>query len=190
MAGVGWNWAALLAVITLGVVGGTCREIDSAALDAAQSVRLPALDIFASLVGFFGRAEVTVGIALGLAAARWRSSPREALVPLFIGATILIEAVLKLVVPQAPPPHERSRTIEFLLLPGVHVPFANAFPSGHMARTAFLLRIANNVPTWAVVVGIALMAITRVYLGEHWLSDVVGGLALGLGVANVARRLS
>ena len=89
--------------------------------------------------------------ALGLAAARWRSSPRDALVPLFIGATILIEAVLKLVVPQAPPPHERSRTIEFLLLPGVHVPFAHAFPSGHVARAAFLLRIVHGVPTWAVV---------------------------------------
>jgi hypothetical protein len=45
------------------------------------------------------------------------------------------------------------------------------------------LRIAHGVPTWAVVPGIALMALTRLYLGEHWLSDVVGGLALGLGVA-------
>jgi membrane-associated phospholipid phosphatase len=33
------------------------------------------------------------------------------------------------------------------------------------------------------------MMLTRVYLAEHWLSDAVGGLALGIGVANVARRI-
>src|SRR6266850_3115833 len=184
---IGYGWTAVLAVIALGVIGGACTEIDRAALDVAQAVHPPVLDVFASLVGIFGRGEVTIGIALGLAVARWRTSPRAALIPLFIAATILIETLLKLVVPQAPPPEDRSRTIE--LLPYVHVPFAHSFPSGHVARAAFLLHIAQRVPSWAVVAGIVLMALTRVYLGEHWLSDVVGGLALGLGVANVARRL-
>jgi undecaprenyl-diphosphatase len=184
---IGYGWTALLALIAFGVIGGACTEIDRAALDAAQAVHLPALDVFASFVGIFGRAEVTVGIALGLAAARWRTSPRHALVPLFIAVTIAVETFLKLVVPQAPPPEERSRAIE--LLPYVNIPFAHAFPSGHVARATFLLRIAHGVPTWAVVAGIVLMALTRLYLGEHWLSDLVGGLALGLGVANVARQL-
>jgi len=188
MVVVGWGWTALLALVSFGVIGGACTEIDRAALDAAQAVHLPALDVFASLVGIFGRAEVTIGIALGLAAARWRTSPRRALIPLFIGLTVAVEALLKGFVPQAPPPGDRSRAIEFL--PYVQIPFAHAFPSGHVARATFLLRIAQRVPAWAVVAGIVLMALTRLYLGEHWLSDVMGGVVLGLGVANIARQLN
>ncbi len=170
------------------MVGGTCRPVDDATLDALQSVHVGPLDVFASVVGLLGQAEVTAGIALGIAVARFRSYPREAIVPLFIVVIVVIESALKLIVPQLPPPHERSRTIE--LLPFLQVPLANSFPSGHVARAAFLLRISHPVPTWLVIAGIVLMAMTRIYLGEHWLSDTVGGALLGLGVANVARRLT
>jgi undecaprenyl-diphosphatase len=144
--------------------------------------------VLASVVGLFGQAEVTAGIALGLAIARWRAGRRDAVVPLLIAVTVVIEAALKVFVPHAPPPHERARMVE--LLPFLHVPFANSFPSGHVARAAFLLGIGHRVPSWAVALGVVLMAATRVYLGEHWLSDTIGGAILGLGVATVARRLS
>ncbi len=153
----------------------------------AQSLRAPWLDVASSVVGLFGQAEVTGGIALGIAVARFRARRRDAVVPLFIAAVVLIEAALKLVVPQLPPPHERARTVE--LLPFLHVPFLNSFPSGHVARTAFLLRISHGIPTWVAVAGVALMIATRLYLGEHWLSDTVGGLLLGLGVASLAQRI-
>ncbi len=132
---------------------------------------------------------MTAGIALGLAVARFRRHPREALVPLCIVVVVLIESLLKLLVPQMPPPDERARTVALLPVPFLHVPFAHSFPSGHVARAAFLLRIANGIPGWAVALGIVLMAVTRVYLGEHWLSDTIGGAVLGLGVASVARRI-
>lgn len=106
--------------------------------------------------------------------------------PLAIGAVVLVETLLKLLVPHAPPPHERSRTVE--LLPFLQVPFANSFPSGHVARAAFLLRIADRIPGWVVLIGIVLMALTRVYLAEHWLSDTLGGAVLGLAVASLALR--
>lgn len=167
-------------------MAGAWGAIDRAALDAAQAVATPWLDLAGSVVGLFGQAEVTAGIALGLAFARFRRDPGDALVPLLIVVTVAVEAVLKTVVPQLAVPSERFRTVE--LLPALQVPFSYSFPSGHVARTAFLLRIARGVPTWIVVAGIALMVATRVYLGEHWLSDTVGGLVLGLGVANVARR--
>src|SRR5256885_5523494 len=108
MARVAWNWIALLALVSVAVASGSCREVNSVALDLAQSVRVPALDLVASLVGIFGQAEVTVGIAIGLAVARFRAYPRAALIPLLIFATIAIEAVLQLLVPEAPPTHERS----------------------------------------------------------------------------------
>lgn len=148
----------------------------------------PWLDVVSSIIGLFGQAEVTGGVALGIAVARFRRSPRAALVPLAIAAVVLVEAALKILVPQVPPPHDRARTVE--LLPFLHVPFANSFPSGHVARTAFLLRVANGIPAWVAVLGIALMVLSRVYLAEHWLSDTLGGLVLGLGVASAARRLA
>jgi len=167
---------------------GASKGLDRGALDLFQSVRAPWLDVVASAIGILGQAEVAGGVALGLAIARYRRDPREAIVPLFIAVTVLVESALKLFVPQAPPPHERARTVE--LLPFLQVPFANSFPSGHVARLAFLVRIGHRVPRWLAVGAVLLMAASRLYLGEHWLSDVVGGAILGLGVANLARRLA
>ena len=152
-----------------------------------QSVRSPVLDTIGSLIGLFGQAEVTVGIAFGLAVARARRSARDGLVPLFIIVLIAIEALLKILVPHTPPPPEVSRTVE--LLPSLHVPFANSFPSGHVARVTFLTWIVRGVPTWLRVAAVVLMIASRLYLGEHWLSDCLGGLALGYFVAKVAGLL-
>jgi len=148
-----------------------------------QSVRAPWLDLFASAVGLLGQAEVAGGIALGLAFARLRRRQRDAWVPLLLAAVLAVEVVLKTAVAQPLPPRELSRTVE--LLPFAHVAFAGAFPSGHVARAAFLARVAG-VPGWLAVGFLALMMVTRVYLAEHWPSDVLGGLLLGLLVAQVA----
>lgn len=170
-------------------MGGTLRGLDRAALDALQSVGASWLDLLASLIGLFGQAEVTAGIALGLAVARYRRtrSLRDASIPLFIVVTVIVESALKLWVPQAPPPQERARTVE--LLPLLSVPFAYSFPSGHVARAAFLLAIARGLPVLVVAGGVMLMIVSRLYLGEHWLSDALGGAALGLAVAYLTRRL-
>ena len=177
----------MLALVTAAVASGSCREIDNAAFDLVQSVRAPALDLAASVVTVFGQTGITIVVALGIAVVRFRAYPRAALIPLFIFVVIAVEIGLKLLVPDAPPPHERSRSVD--LVPFVKSPLVNSFPSGHVARFAFLLRIADPVPTWALAVGIVVMVVTRLYLGEHWLSDTVGGAILGVGGANVARAL-
>jgi membrane-associated phospholipid phosphatase len=146
-------------------------------------VSAPWLNLLASVIGILGQAEVTAGIALGLAVARWRRRTPVPWTPLLIGLVVLIEIVLKTVVPQAPPPHELSRTVE--LVPFAHVDFAGAFPSGHVARAAFLAGIAR-LPTWVAVCAVALMMATRVYVAAHWPSDVLGGLLLGVLVAQLA----
>jgi membrane-associated phospholipid phosphatase len=170
-----------------GRLRGSAIGLDQWALDLFQSVRSPALDALGSIIGLFGQAEVSLGIAVGLALARARRSRRDGLIPLFIIATILIESALKLAIPHAPPPGDRSRTIE--LLPHLQVPFASSFPSGHVARLTFLATIVRGVPTWLRLLAVVLMIGSRLYLGEHWLSDCLGGLALGWLVAKVATRL-
>jgi membrane-associated phospholipid phosphatase len=152
-----------------------------------QSFRSPALDLFGSIIGLFGEVEFSVGLALGLAVARARLSVRDGLVPLFIVALIAIEAGLKLAIPHAAPPPERSRTVE--LLPHVQVAFASSFPSGHVARVTFLAGIVRGIPVWLRVLAVLLMIASRLYLGEHWLSDCLGGLAVGWLVAKASRLL-
>ncbi len=175
--------AALLSLFVLAVLVslGALRALDLAILDAAQVAHDRALDVAASGITIFGQAEIAGAIALGIALVRFRARRRDAWVPLVIALVVLVESALKIVVPQAGPPQDRSRVIE--LLPFLHVPFGSSFPSGHVARTAFLLLVAGGVPRWAHGLAIALMCLTRLYLAEHWATDVAGGLLLGYGVA-------
>ena len=163
---------------------GALRGLDRALIDLAQRAAHPALDLFGSLVGLLGQAEVTAGLALGLFVARVVTRRAEAAVPLAIAIVVLIELALKLGVPQPPPPEELSRSVA--LLPGVHAAVPGAFPSGHMARAAFLAAIVR-LPAPVALGFLALMALSRVYLAEHWATDVLGGLLLGLAVAWLAR---
>lgn len=169
---------------------GALRGFDRAVLDLFQSVRAPWLDLFSSAVSLLGQAEVTAGVSLGLVVARWRRGLDTATVPLLLALVAAIEVALKLTVPQPPPPDELSRSVE--LVPFVHAPFPGAFPSGHVARIAFLAGI-TRIPLWLAVAGVALMMVTRVYLADHWPADVLGGLLLGLlvaqGAAVAERRL-
>ncbi|HHV79384.1 MAG TPA: phosphatase PAP2 family protein [Firmicutes bacterium] len=69
-----------------------------------------------------------------------------------------------------------------------------AFPSGHAQGTssfwgylAFFRPSALTFKLFAAAI-IVLVAISRVYLGVHWPSDVVGGIVIGLGWAYLLSR--
>jgi undecaprenyl-diphosphatase len=65
-------------------------------------------------------------------------------------------------------------------------PSSRTFPSGHSASAAaFTAGVALESPrVGAALAPVALgVAYSRLHTGVHWLSDVVGGLAIGLGVA-------
>ncbi len=63
-----------------------------------------------------------------------------------------------------------------------------SFPSGHTANAATMVVVLGILfpRVWVWIAGAAwaiLMALSRTYLGAHWLSDTIGGLVLGAGIA-------
>jgi undecaprenyl-diphosphatase len=73
----------------------------------------------------------------------------------------------------------------------------SSYPSGHAAYAvtwiACALVLVRAGTGWAVrfaavtvaVALVAAVALTRIYLGAHWLTDVLGGVALGVAVWSV-----
>lgn len=88
-----------------------------------------------------------------------------------------------------PRPTEVSASVE-LLQPESMKNFAFAedtpgFPSGHVSSTtafwgALLFLYPDKIRKYLPFVVVFLMALSRMYLGRHFLGDVLGGLALGV----------
>ncbi|MGR4848017.1 phosphatase PAP2 family protein [Streptomyces violaceus] len=71
-------------------------------------------------------------------------------------------------------------------------PITTSFPSGHAASAAaFATGVALESPVWGAVVApvAASVALSRVYTGVHFPSDVLAGAALGVGAAFAVRGL-
>jgi len=178
--------AALVALLVLFLAsawtGGGTAGIDSAA--ATWAVRLLAsspflLDASLVLTGV-GSAPVTLGLgaAGGILLALRKDYGRSAILVVAVIAERLAVDGLKLLFGRARPLFDHDLVQVYNL----------SFPSGHAANslTAYVLTAWFLAPPrfrFAAIIGALaiafLVGLTRVLIGVHWLTDVVGGWAAG-----------
>lgn len=156
------------------------------------------LDGFFSLLSLIGNFEIaTVVLLIILIFSRKLLS---IFVLFFYAAFHFIELYGKTFVEQLPPPEFMLRVQKIIDLPQFYVRQEFSYPSGHAGRAVFLsvllgfmlLRTKKFSRTQKVFILAAIfiydlaMFTSRVYLGEHWTSDVFGGGLLGLSLGLIS----
>jgi len=182
-----------LAVLAASVAAGWTTGIDRAATSAAIANRTALLSEVAVNVTALGSAPVVTLIAvLATAYSLAVRRPRVVLALLATPLAFGVNEVMKLLMRQA-------RPMEAI----VALPPSYGFPSGHsVASSVLFLTLALVAATQSTNPGVRrllvgagivialLVAWSRVYLGVHYLSDVMGGLMLGSAGAVAASRIA
>ena len=185
--GIGFG-IALVALVVFGFLADRIYTQETFALDAfanpfLHSISSPWLDAVMNGFTDLGSAPgvgLVLAVAVGLLLGRGQRA-KALFLAAAVGGSVALNGILKLVV-------ERPRPV----LPWAHVLPDYSFPSGHtMNSLVFYLAIALIVwVTYGRRAGVAAVAIavaiagavgfSRIYLGYHYVSDVVGGFAAGL----------
>jgi undecaprenyl-diphosphatase len=182
LGAAGW---ALGVVIQDVVASDDAARLDRPVLDFFVRHREPWLTTFFKTVSLLGSAEVlvplvvVVGIAWRVRRATWR--PLGLLAGAYLGSALLYR-VVKALTGRARPPS----SVAIGHFTGL------AFPSGHATQAVAVWGMlaalaAASVPAWRTKVLLwtgafviaGLVGVSRIYLGAHWLTDVLGGWAGG-----------
>lgn len=184
----------VLATIALVVLSFAAHQtpywpVDLAAARAVQSVQVPGYDAFMQAVSWPGFPPQVYAEVLALVLVFWFFVSRRAAL-ILVGVTVLVGGVglvIKMIVDRPRPPTDLIHVIIPNLDGGKY-----SFPAGHVqsvvAILGFVAFVVYTMPRrdlrHALVIAlclamIVLMGVSRVYSGEHWLSDVVGGYLLG-----------
>ncbi len=188
LALLGMSFAAaltllLFAWLTRSIAARVALPFDIGAGEALHGFASPALDAFAGAITFLGLIPVLAVAVVAVAVPLWRRGRRRevALLVVALVGAVALNYALKAV-------FDRPRPA----LPWAHTDRTSAFPSGHaMDSIAAYLGIAGVIgAAWGARAGriafavavplVLLIGLSRVYLGLHYVSDVIGGYLAGL----------
>jgi membrane-associated phospholipid phosphatase len=164
-------------------VGRLCGVRCDAALESVGFFASPAFSVIAV-------AALTLFAAFDRKKKRFR--PQALVIPLLFVLLTLVEIYGKSIVRHPAPPFFMLKN-PTTIFPTYHVFEEFSYPSGHAARAVFfavLLWSRNPRVMVGLSVYVGLIVASRVYLGQHWLSDTVGGVFLGAGVGLFAWLLT
>ena len=167
------------------------RQFDFNTTVKIQDHVSPQFDYIFSLLSTFGVFEISLAILLIILLIKRRIGGVVAFFS--FGVLHVIELYGKFFVNHLPPAEFMLRTEKIVNFPQFYVRSEFSYPSGHAGRTTFLavflglllwrskkLSRTQKVVTLSVLAIYDLtMLISRIYLGEHWATDVIGGALLG-----------
>ncbi len=177
---------SLFSLLAVGVaLGNPLTPIDQALTAAFQHLRSAPLDRWITALTLLGDGWhlVWLSLALGISLLRQHHLAAACLWLGAVAALLLLNVLLKLGLSTPRP--------EILLQPLGSF----SFPSGHssaatlffMLLAAFIAQQQPGPKRWLTyslaVLPAGAIGLSRIYLGVHWFSDVLGGMLLGLAIA-------